>query len=199
MNTKIDELFDAIRILEENLIKEIDLEEAKLSADYRTAQKKFKENLLPYFARTPFLHLLSAPIIYAGIIPAFVLEFFLFIYQMVNFRIYKIAPVLRKDYFAFDRAGLEFLNIIEKINCLYCSYFSGLLGYTSEIVGRTEQFWCPIRHARKLRFHHEHYRKFLPYGDGEQYRKELPKLRNDLMETPSNKKAKLTVRKESDI
>jgi hypothetical protein len=182
MNPKIDELFRAMRILEENLIKEIDQEEQKLSHDLLAAQKKFKENLLVYFARTPLLHLLTAPIIYAGIIPAFILEFFLFIYQMINFRVYKIAPVLRKDYFAFDRASLEFLNIVEKINCFYCSYFSGLLGYTTEIIGRTEQFWCPIRHARKLRFHHAHYIKFLPYGDGARYREELPKLRADLNE-----------------
>ncbi len=187
MNPKIDELFNAIRILEENLKEEIAREEEKLSADFLAAQKKFKENLILYLARTPLLHILSAPIIYAGIIPAFILEFFLFIYQMINFRIYKIAPVLRKDYFAFDRADLAFLNIIEKINCFYCSYFSGLLGYTTEIIGRTEQFWCPIRHARKLHFHHSHYTKFIPYGDGERYRKELLNLRNDLkkMDTES--------------
>lgn len=182
MNPKIDELIHAMRTLEENLLKEIDQEEQKISYTLLTAQKKFKVNLLVYFARTPLLHLLTAPIIYAGIIPAFILEFFLFIYQMINFRVYKITPVLRKDYFAFDRSGLEFLNIIEKINCLYCSYFSGLLGYTTEIVARTEQFWCPIRHARKLRFHHAHYFKFIPFGDGERYRKELQKLRDDLKE-----------------
>jgi flagellar biosynthesis protein FlhB len=182
MNPKIDELFQAIRLLEENLLKEIDQEEQKLTRDLLLAQKKFKVNLLVYITRAPLLHLLTAPIIYAGIIPALILEFFLFIFQMVNFRVYKIAPVIRKEYFAFDRAGLEFLNIVEKINCFYCSYFSGLLAYTTEIVARTEQFWCPIRHARKLRFHHSHYIKFTPYGDGERYRKELPKLRDDLKE-----------------
>lgn len=183
MNSKIDEIFEAIRILEENLKNEIDSEQERLSANLQTAQKQFKETLLHYLWRTPLLHYLTAPIIYAGIIPAFILEFFLFIYQAVNFRVYKITPVLRKDYFVFDRASLEFLNIIEKINCFYCSYFSGLLQYTIEIVGKTEQFWCPIRHARKLRFHHAHYSKFTPYGDGARYRVELPKLREDLHQT----------------
>ena len=186
MNTKIDEIFDAMRILEERLKNEIDLEEEKLSSDLLTAQKKFKENLILYFAHTPLLHLLTAPIIYAGLIPALILELFLFVYQNINFRVYKIAPVLRKEYFVFDRADLEFLNIVEKINCFYCSYFSGLIGYTNEIVGRTEQFWCPIRHARKLHFHHGHYTKFVPYGNGERYRKELPKLREDLMKSEAN-------------
>lgn len=180
MNSKIDEIFEAIRVLEKHLKKELEQEEEKLSGDFLTAQKNFKDGLLHYFARTPLLHILTAPIIYAGIIPAFILEFFLFIYQMINFRVYKIAPVLRKDYFIYDRASLDFLNIIEKINCFYCSYFSGLLQYTVEIVGRTEQFWCPIKHARKLRAHNAHYLKFIPYGNGKRYREELEKLREDL-------------------
>lgn len=180
MNSKIDEIFNAIHVLEENLKQELEQEEKKLSAEIRSAQKKFKEGLFDYLARTPILHILTAPIIYAGIIPAFILEFFLFFYQSINFRIYKIAVVQRKDYFVFDRTNLDFLNIIEKVNCFYCSYFIGLLAYTTEIVGRTEQFWCPIRHARKLRSHHAHYSKFVAYGDGKRYRNELKKLREDL-------------------
>lgn len=180
MNSKITEIFDAIRVLEDHLAKELEQEEEKLSANFLTAQKKFKEGLFHYMWHTPILHYLTAPIIYAGIIPAFILEFFLFVYQMINFRVYKIAPVVRKDYFIFDRASLDFLNIIEKINCFYCSYFTGLLNYTMEVVGRTEQFWCPIRHARKLLAHHAHYTKFTPYGDGKRYREELKKLREEL-------------------
>lgn len=180
MNSKIDEIFDAIRVLEESLKNELAREEEKLSADLLTAQKKFKEGLFHYLWRTPILHYLTAPVIYAGIIPAFILEIFLFIYQSVNFRVYKIVPVLRKDYFIYDRANLNFLNIIEKINCFYCSYFTGLLNYTMEIVGRTEQYWCPIRHARKLLAHHAHYTKFTPYGNGKRYREELKKLRDEL-------------------
>ncbi|MDD5211679.1 MAG: hypothetical protein PHV62_04630 [Sulfuricurvum sp.] len=180
MNTKIDEIFDAIRVLEDKLKKEVELEEEKLSLNILTVKKEFKETLIHYLWNTPLLHYLTAPIIYAGIIPAFILEFFLFLFQGINFRVYKIAPVARKDYFVFDRANLDFLNIIEKVNCFYCSYFSGLLGYTMEIVGRTEQFWCPIRHARKLRNHHAHYDRFVAYGDGKRYHNDLKKLREDL-------------------
>lgn len=180
MNSQINELFDAIRVLEDKLKKELEIEEEKLSLNIQNVQKEFKETLVHYLWRTPILHYLSAPIIYAGIIPAFVLEFFLFFFQSINFRIYKIAMVERKDYFVFDRANLEFLNIIEKVNCFYCSYFSGLLAYAMEIVGRTEQFWCPIRHERKLRSHHAHYSKFVAYGDGKRYRDDLKKLREDL-------------------
>lgn len=182
MNAKIDEILGAIRILEENLSQEIEKEEKKLTLEFSAARKQFKENLLMYFARTRPLHLLTAPIIYAAIIPALILELFLFVYQMINFRAYKIAKVSRNDYFVYDRASLEYLNIIEKLNCLYCSYFSGLVGYTMEIVGRTEQFWCPIRHSRKLQGRHSHYERFIPYGDGANYRKELQSLRDDLKE-----------------
>lgn len=181
MNSKIDEILDSIRILEENLKKEFEEEEKKLSLHMLTAQNRFKEGLFRYLWHTPILHYLTAPIIYAGIIPALILELFLFVYQMINFRVYKITPVMRHHYFIFDRASLDFLNIIEKINCFYCSYFSGLLNYTTEILGRTEQFWCPIRHAQKLRSHHTHYPKFTPYGDGKRYREELRRLRADLM------------------
>lgn len=34
---------------------------------------------------------------------------------------------------------------MEKVNCVYCSYFNGLMSYLREIAGRTEQYWCPIR------------------------------------------------------
>lgn len=180
MNTKIDEILQSIHTLEETLKEELEREEKRLSAELLTARKQFKENLLLYLARAPILYVLSAPIIYAGILPAFILELFLALYQAINFRIYKIAPVRRDEYFVFDRSQLKYLNIIEKLNCFYCSYFNGLLAYTTEIAGRSEQFWCPIRHSRKLKSYHSHYGKFTLYGDGERYRKELPALRSDL-------------------
>ena len=116
MNSRIDEIFDAIRVLEENLKKELEIEEKKLSQSIQSAQKEFKETLLHYLWRTPFLHYLTAPIIYAGIIPAFILEFFLFFYQHINFRIYKIAPVNRKEYFVYDRANLDYLTQLSHLN-----------------------------------------------------------------------------------
>lgn len=180
MNTKIDEILTAIHALEESLKKELEYEEEKISSDLAAARKQFKENIFLYLARAPLLYILSAPIIYAGILPALILELFLAVYQSVNFRIYKIAPVQRNNYFVYDRTRLQYLNIVEKLNCLYCSYFNGLLAYTSEIAGRSEQFWCPIRHAKKLLVRHTHYYKFVPYGDGERYRRELPDLRDDL-------------------
>ena len=86
----------------------------------------------------------------------------------------------RRDYFVYDRAYLGYLNIIEKINCGYCSYGNGLISYIREIVGRTEQYWCPIKHARRVLHAHPYYDGFVDYGDAEIYRQELKRLRAEL-------------------
>ncbi|MBT5764073.1 MAG: hypothetical protein HOI59_09435, partial [Nitrospina sp.] len=74
---------------------------------------------------------------------------------------------------------LSYLNGLEKMNCVYCGYFNGLIGYVQEIAARTEQYWCPIKHARKIRFVHGRYSKFFSYGDGESYRKNIESVRRE--------------------
>jgi hypothetical protein len=101
-------------------------------------------------------------------------------YQLLCFPIYRVARVRRSDYILIDRHHLAYLNGIEKINCAYCSYANGVLAYTREIAGRTEQYWCPIRHARRTRGPHAHYREFVEYGDAEGYHRRLPMLREEL-------------------
>ena len=64
-----------------------------------------------------------------------------------------------------DRHRLAYLNAIEKANCVYCGYANGLLAYVREVTARTEQYWCPIRHARPIRAPHRHYQRFFDYGD----------------------------------
>ncbi len=41
------------------------------------------------------------------------------LYQAVCFPIYGIPKVKRQDYIVFDRQYLQYLNLIEKINCAY--------------------------------------------------------------------------------
>lgn len=86
----------------------------------------------------------------------------------------------RRDYLVFDRAHLAYLNLIEKINCAYCSYANGLAAYVKEVAGRTEQFWCPIKHARRMPQAHPYYGGFVDYGDAEGYRREPQALRAKL-------------------
>jgi hypothetical protein len=63
------------------------------------------------------------------------------------------------------------LNALEKLNCVYCSYANGLIAYVREIAGRTEQYWCPIKHARRVIGAHPHYAQFQDYGDAAAFRK----------------------------
>jgi hypothetical protein len=56
---------------------------------------------------------------------------------------------------------------------------SGDIAYVQEIAGRTEQHWCPIKHAMSLKTRHSRYQHFLDYGDAEQYRKRLEEVRRD--------------------
>jgi hypothetical protein len=88
--------------------------------------------------------------------------------------------VPRRRYFAIDRHKLAYLNAIEKANCTFCSYANGLLAYVREVAARTEQYWCPIRHARAIPVPHSRYHLFFEYGDAERYRRELMPLRGTL-------------------
>jgi hypothetical protein len=106
-----------------------------------------------------------------------VLDLFVWVYQWVCFPLYGLARVERAPYFVFDRVHLGYLNIIEKINCAYCSYGNGLMAYAREVVGQTEQYWCPIKHARKVLHAHPYYMGFVDFGDAQAYRTELNVLR----------------------
>jgi len=63
--------------------------------------------------------ILTAPVIYALIIPVLLLDVFVAVYQTVCFPVYGIPRVRRSDYLAFDREQLAYLNAIEKLNCAY--------------------------------------------------------------------------------
>ncbi|MDD5051713.1 MAG: hypothetical protein PHO27_03140 [Sulfuricurvum sp.] len=186
---KIDELIVRIKALESELEAELHHEYEKFTCEITkkreellASYRKDRQGLFRYLVTTPILHLLSAPVIYAILIPAFILDGFVSVYQWVCFPIYKIAKVKRSDYIIVDRHRLGYLNIIEKINCLYCSYFNGLMGYISEIAARTEQYWCPIRHASRVKNIHSRYQNFFEYGDSMNYRQGNEALRKELTE-----------------
>lgn len=122
--------------------------------------------------------ILSAPFIYSLFVPAVCLHIFMELYHQVAFRLYGIPLVKARDYFVFDRALLSYLNWLEKANCWYCSYMNCLFAYCQEIGGRTERFWCPIKHARKTKGIHSQYSKFVDYLDAEEFRKKQDELRD---------------------
>jgi len=148
--------------------------------------KKFRESTFRTLFPVQFRLLLAAPVIYSMIFPALVLDIFLGIYQLVFFRLMGIPQVARSHHFCFDRRHLPYLNGIEKFNCLYCSYFNGLMSFAREIAGRTERYFCPIKNAQRRYEPHSHYPLFFDYLDGENYRKQHEKLR-DFSEKDSHK------------
>lgn len=95
------------------------------------------------------LSVLTAPIIYSMIVPVVLLDLWVTVYQACCFRSYGVARVRRSTYIEIDRQHLAYRNWIEKLNCMYCGYVNGVFAYARDIAGRTEQYWCPIRHAKK--------------------------------------------------
>lgn len=122
----------------------------------------------------------TAPLIYAMVVPFVLLDASVSVYQAICFRAWGIRRARRREYFAIDRHRLPYLNALERLNCLYCSYANGVIAYVREIAARTEQHWCPIRHARLIRGAHHRYPGFAGYGDARGYRDRLPVLRRAL-------------------
>ncbi len=120
---------------------------------------------------------LTTPAIYSMLVPFVLLDAWVTAYQWACFPIYGIRRVARRDYFAVDRFRLPYLNPVEKVNCLYCSYANGVIAYVQEIAARTEAYWCPIKHARRPRATHARYDWFAEYGDPAGYRQVSPRLR----------------------
>ena len=196
MNSKIQEIIDQIEELEDKLKTEIDKHEKHISYEIKEGYVKFEESVLKqqrenmkglyrFFADIPPMHLITSPFVYGMIIPAALLDLTLFIYQNVIFRIYGFKFLKRSDYIVFDRQYLRYLNSIEKLNCLYCSYFNGLMNYAAEIAAKTELYFCPIKHAKKTLYRHRYHKNYLAYGDGEGYQEHLKKIRENIDKTPS--------------
>lgn len=128
-----------------------------------------RTSLWRHLRGTTFLVMLSVPLIYACAVPFFLLDLSVTFYQAVCFPILGVPKVRRRDYLIFDRGRLAYLNAIEKVGCVYCSYANGLLAYVTEIAGRTEQRFCPIKHAGPVVRPHSRYSHFAPYGDPHAY------------------------------
>lgn len=139
--------------------------------DVRQRHAAIKQKLTSYLAEARPLVVLTAPFIYSVIVPFVLLDVFVTLYQAVCFPVYRIGKVRRADYITFDRKHLSYLNGLEKLNCMYCSYGNGLLAYAVEIAGRTEKHWCPIKHAKRMAGRHAHYSEFAEFGDAEGFQK----------------------------
>lgn len=146
----------------------------------RELQRRYRTGIWVYLRNARPAHILTAPIIYSVVLPLLLLDLAIFIYQQSCFRVYGIPRVRRGDYLVIDRHHLAYLNVIEKINCVYCGYGNGLIEYVREVIARTEQYWCPIKHAMRTPSPHHRVDKFADYGDVEAYQKKLKQLREEL-------------------
>lgn len=188
MNQKIGELVERIKALELELKTELDQTGAQIR--YRLVghkvhfdrevlqfQRRLKVNLFRYALFPRPRHVLTAPFVYALLPPLLLLDLLASLYHAVCFPLLGIPKVKRSDYLIFDRHHLAYLNLLEMVNCVYCSYGNGLLAYLTEIVARTEQYWCPIKHAHRMLGTHERYRHFTEFGDAEAFRRDLEEIR----------------------
>lgn len=147
--------------------------------------RRLRRGLASFLMRSPISSIVTAPIIYSMIFPLLLIDAWASLYQAICFRAYRIPRVQRSRYVILDRHHLKYLNLIETLNCVYCGYGNGVLAYVSEIASRTEQYWCPIKHALKVTHPHIRYYEFLEYGDADGYRARLDQFRERLRtETP---------------
>ena len=147
-----------------------------------TQHRRLRKGLRRFLIDSSVLSYLTSPVIYSVILPIALLDAFLSGYQRICFPIYGIPRVRRRDYVLDDRHRLAYLNPIERMNCLYCGYANGVIAYAREVASRTEQYWCPIKQARRVRTPHDRYPRFLEYGDAEGYAGRLEDLRREVRE-----------------
>lgn len=194
----IDELIENIKRLEEKIDTElangrkefryqIEKGEVIFEKELLSRHRRLKKNLFRYLLGIKAGSYLVSPIIYAMIIPAVILDLFVTLYHTVCFPVYRIPKVRRGDHIIFDRHKLGYLNLLEKVNCIYCGYLNGLIAYTQEIAARTEQHFCPIAHAKKPHRAHSRYHLFFNYGDAERYKNELTQLRHQFEDLKNQK------------
>lgn len=188
MNERIDQLIGKIKELERELRHElqqkqeafryrVERDKVRFQAEVKAGHRKLIKRLHRYLLDASLLNILTVPVIWGCLLPALFMDLVVTLFQAVCFPVYGIPKVNRGHHIVFDRQALAYLNLIEKINCLYCSYFNGLISYVREIAARTEQYWCPIKHARRISSIHSRYRYFFDYGDGENYRQKLEEVR----------------------
>lgn len=137
----------------------------------REYNKLFKKSWIKSIFSARFREILSIPFIYWVFFPVVFMDIVLFIYQQTAFRLYKIPLVRRKDYIVYDRKYLDYLNWIQKFNCMYCSYVNWFFSYAVEIAWRTEKYRCPIKHAHRVKWWHDWQEYFADYGDPEAFKK----------------------------
>jgi hypothetical protein len=181
---RIDDLTDALEdeIAERRKSYAYALEgrRARFEREALRRHRTLRVGLAAFLARARPAHVVTAPVIYALIVPFALLDLCVWVYQAVCFPAYGIPKVRRRDHIRIDRHQLAYLNALQKLNCLYCGYVNGVISWVREIGSRTEAYWCPIKHAGPVRHPHPRYAQFLDYGDAEGYADGLRSARREV-------------------
>lgn len=107
---RMDELKSQLQTEYESLMERYDyaIENRKIvfSEKAKGLQKNLRESIPHYLLSAEIRNILSAPFIYAMIVPAVVLDLFLTMFQHTAFPLYGIEKVKRSDHIVFDRRFL---------------------------------------------------------------------------------------------
>jgi len=188
MTAQLDMLTEKLRSVEAEIEAELTKRREELRFHLENRRIVFEQEVLRihhelktrasrYLLDANPLMILTAPVIYSLIVPVALLDLSVMAFQAICFPIYKMPKVRRRDYLVFDRHHLAYLNIIEKINCAYCSYANGTIAFAREVASRAEIYWCPIKHARRVLGPHPHYQGFADFGDAEGFRARLAQMK----------------------
>ena len=189
MTAQLDVLMEKLRSVEAEIETELTKRREELRFRFENSRIVFEEDVLRvqraikvglarYILNAHPLIVLTAPVIYSLIIPIALADLWVMAYQTICFPVYKIPKVRRRDYLVFDRHHLVYLNTLEKINCAYCSYCNGAIAFIREVASRTEVYWCPIKHARRVLGPHPYYQGFADFGDAEGFQARLKQMKD---------------------
>ncbi|WP_101068833.1 hypothetical protein [Roseovarius salinarum] len=191
MTGRTDDIIARIRALEAQLESEFAarreafryrLENGRVvfEEEARRRHRELRTRFLTFVRRTRPMTVVTAPVIYALVVPIAALHLSVWVYQAICFPVYGIPRVPHAPYLRVDRHRLAYLNGVQKLNCVYCGYANGVIAWVREVASRTEGFWCPIKHATHVAGTHERYPKFLDYGDAEGFHEGLEAWRRHL-------------------
>lgn len=191
MENEIDELVRRLVRLEDEIERKLEAQRAQFH--YRIEErravfeegilrqhKRVKTGLLAFLRESPLATVIVTPAVYGLILPVALLDLGVTIFQLVCFTAWRMERIRRSDYIIVDRHRLAYLNGVEKLNCAYCGYANGVIAYAREAASRSEQYWCPIKHALRVRAPHRRYRSFVDYGDAQGFRARLDALRKEV-------------------
>jgi hypothetical protein len=188
MDADIAEILAQVRALERDLEYKLEARRDELAftlhrkkvvfeEEMRARHRALRTGLATYLGETTLMGLATAVVTYAIVVPLVLLDLSVTLFQWICFPAWGMARVKRADHVVIDRQYLAYLNGIEKMHCVYCGYANGVIAYAREVAARTEQYWCPIKHARPGPPQHDRAREFLDYGDAEGWREKLEELR----------------------